>query len=370
MCRPEDIKYMKRALALARKGMGKTSPNPMVGAVVVKKGNVLGEGYHAYYGGPHAESVALAGLTKQQTIGASLYVNLEPCCHYGKTPPCSEPILCSGIARIIIGMVDPNPVVNGRSIREFSKRGIEVVPGVLEQECRELNRGYLKHIATGLPWVTVKIAQTLDGRIADSAGRSRWITGELSRKAVHRLRASHDAALIGIGTVKIDNPEMTVRLTKGHQPQRIVLDPHLEIPLNSTMLQDQTANPIWIITSESANSVRKNILTSMGAKIFALADERQPFAWEHILRLLGNNGILSLLIEGGRTVFTGLLKEKMADRIIISMAPKLLGSTGFPAVCDLGISALDAAYRYRIITQHRLGNDLWVELAPDMEIVN
>ena len=356
---------MKRAIVLARKGLGKTSPNPMVGAVVVKKGRIIGEGYHQFFGNPHAESVALSKLTKRQTTGATLYVNLEPCCHYGKTPPCSEPILSSGITKIVIGIIDPNPKVNGQSIQEFKKHGIEVVTGILDSECQELNRGYLKHITTGLPWVTVKIAQTLDGRIADPQGKSQWISGELSRKVVHRLRANHDAVLVGIGTVKKDNPQLTVREVKGPQPRRIIIDPHLRIPWDSVLLQDSTANPVWIITSKQSDSERKATLTSMGVKILTLADSPPPFGWEPILRLLGNNGITSILVEGGGIVFTGLLRENLADRVIISIAPKLLGNNALPAIGDLGISNLDKAFHYRIITQRRMGDDLWIELEPN-----
>jgi len=359
---------MKRTLALARKGVGKTSPNPMVGAVVVKKGRIIGEGYHQFFGGPHAETVALANLTKRQTTGATLYVNLEPCCHYGKTPPCSEPILNSGIAKIVIGIIDPNPCVFGQSIQEFRKYGIEIVTGVLETECRELNRGYLKHITTGLPWVTVKIAQTLDGRIADPQGKSQWISGELARKAVHRLRASHDAVLVGIGTVKKDNPQLTVREVKGPQPRRVVLDPHLDIPLDSALFQDSTTNPVWIITSKHADSERKTSLESRNIKVLEVPENHPPFAWEPILRLLGNNGITSVLVEGGGIVFTGLLRENLADRVIINIAPKLLGNSALPAISDLGISALDDAYRYRIITHRRMGDDLWIELEPKKQI--
>ena len=188
----EDLKYMKRVLTLARKGMGRTSPNPMVGTVLVKRNRVIGEGYHHCYGGPHAEVVALKELTKQQTKGATLYVNLEPCRHYGKTPPCLPAILKSGVRRVVIGTTDPNPQMNGKSIDEMQRKGVVVEAGVLEGQCRELNRGYFKYITTGMPWVTAKIAQTLDGRLADIRGSSRWITGEASRKNVHRLRATHD----------------------------------------------------------------------------------------------------------------------------------------------------------------------------------
>jgi diaminohydroxyphosphoribosylaminopyrimidine deaminase/5-amino-6-(5-phosphoribosylamino)uracil reductase len=359
-----DIKYMKRAIALARKGMGKTSPNPMVGAVVVKRRRIVGEGFHQFFGGSHAEVIALAGLTKRQTNGATLYVNLEPCCHYGKTPPCSDPILKIGIPRIVIGIIDPNPYVNGQSIHEFKKHGIEVITGILEKECRELNRGYLKYITTGLPWVTVKIAQTLDGKIADPLGQSRWISGESFRKAVHRLRASHDAVLVGIGTVKKDNPRLTVREVKGPQPRRIILDPHLRISEDSALLQNITISPVWIITSKNADSKRKTTLSSMGVKILTLTNSAPPFGWEPILRLLGNNGITSVLVEGGGNVFTGILRENLADRLIICISPKLLGNNAFSSIGNLEISSLNEAINYRIIMQRRIGYDVWIELEP------
>jgi diaminohydroxyphosphoribosylaminopyrimidine deaminase/5-amino-6-(5-phosphoribosylamino)uracil reductase len=360
----DDIKHMRRALALARKGMGHTCPNPMVGAVIVKNGKVLGEGYHYQFGGPHAEIVALKGLSRRQTAGATLYVNLEPCCHYGKTPPCLPVILDSAIRRTVIGIIDPNPLVNGRSIEALKQKGIEVQLGVLEKATRELNRGYLKHITTGLPWVTMKIAQTLDGRIADPAGYSAWISGEAARKTAHRLRATHDAVLVGIGTVMQDDPRLTVRNVRGRQPRRIVLDPNLKTPPEAALLQQKDAGPVWIVTSKNRDKQRQSALESRGARLLTIQNGEPPFPWEHILRLLGNNGVTSLLVEGGGGVCTGLLRERAVDRLMICMAPKVLGGAAIPAIGDLGIASLTEALRYRIIRHRRLGEDLCIELEP------
>jgi len=364
MSKDDDVKYMQRALRLAQKGMGCTSPNPMVGAVLVKNHRVLGEGYHQCCGLAHAEIIALQSLTKRQTSGATLFVNLEPCCHYGKTPPCLPPILESGIRRMVIGTIDPNPQVNGKSIRELRKHEVQVDLGLMENQCRELNRGYFKYMATGMPWVTVKIAQTLDGRIADSKGSSRWITGETSRKAVHRLRATHDAVLVGAGTVKKDDPQLTVRHVRGQQPRRIVVDPRLTMPLQSKLLTDQSAGAPWIITDRAPDAKKKSRLESLGAKIIPIPDASGRLTWEHILRILGKNGIRSVLVEGGNIVFTNLLKEDAADRIIVIIAPKFLGNPALPSTGDLGIGSLEGVLQYRMIKRVQMGDDLWVELEP------
>jgi len=360
----DDLKYMRRALILARKGMRCTSPNPMVGAVLVKNRRVLGEGYHQCCGLAHAEIVALQDLSKRQTTSATLYVNLEPCCHYGKTPPCLPPILESGIQRIVIGTIDPNPQVNGKSIQELRNRGVEVELGLMESQCRELNRGYFKYVATGMPWVTVKIAQTLDGRIADSKGSSRWITGEASRKAVHRLRATHDAVLVGAGTVAKDDPQLTVRHIKGQQPRRIVLDPRLRIPIHAKLLTDQSAGAPWIITDSVPDPAKKSKLESLGARLIPVPDTSGYLPWEHILKILGKNGITSLLVEGGNVVFTNLLREAAADRIVVIIAPKFLGNSALASTGNLGIESLQEVLRYRIIKRVSLGEDLWLELEP------
>ncbi len=364
MITSDDGKYMKRVLRLARKGMGNTSPNPMVGAVLVKNGRIIGEGYHHHFGGTHAEILALTGLRKRDTSGSTLYVNLEPCCHHGKTPPCIDPILESGIARVVIGTVDPNPKVNGKSIEKLKATGIEVTVGVLENACRELNFGYLHHIRTGIPWVTVKIAQSLDGRIADSTGRSRWITSDASRKAVHKLRAAHDAVLMGVNTVVIDNPQLTVRHVRGPNPHRIIIDPKLRIPTDAALFDIADSNAPWIVTSPEADTQRKTELESTGAKIITVDTRNGKFPWELILQCLGKNGITSVLVEGGSTVFTGLLREVTVNRLVICMAPILLGGDALPALHDMGIGSLDSAFRYRITRQRRLGDDLWMELEP------
>ncbi|KPL08048.1 hypothetical protein AMJ86_02050, partial [bacterium SM23_57] len=234
----------------------------------------------------------------------------------------------------------------------------------MEDKCRELNKGYLKHITTGLPWVTVKIAQTLDGKIADSRGSARWITGQACRKAVHRLRASHDAILVGVTTVQRDDPQLTVRHVKGHQPQRVVLDARLETPIGASLLDTKGSGAPWIITGKNADGKRKSALEAAGAKVLIVPDDREPFQWEHILEILGKNGITSVLVEGGSAVFTGILRENAADRIIVNIAPKLLGDDSLPAVGDLQISSLEKAHQYHITKHKRLGDDLWVELEP------
>ena len=230
-----DKSYMKRALYLARHGMGKTSPNPMVGAAIVKSDRVIGEGYYRRFGGKHAEVNAIENA-EEDIGGATMYVTLEPCCHYGQTPPCTDAIITSKIGKVVIGMLDPDKRVSGRSVEILREHGIECTVGVLEDECRSLNEAYIKHRSTGLPFVTVKFAQTLDGRIASSTGHSRWISSPASRKLGHRLRTRHDAVLVGIGTVVKDNPQLTVRLVRGRNPSRIVLDSSLRIASDAIVL--------------------------------------------------------------------------------------------------------------------------------------
>ena len=243
-----DEDYMKLALRLANKGLGKTSPNPMVGAVIVKDNRIIGQGYHHHFGGKHAEINAIESTT-EDISGATMYVTLEPCCHYGKTPPCVEAIIKNDIGKVVIGILDPYPSMSGRSMEILRQHGIETKVGVLEEECRSLNEAYLKHIITGVPLVTVKFAQTLDGRIATSTGNSQWISSPASQRMAHKLRTTHDAVMVGAGTVLSDNPQLTVRLVKGRNPTRIILDSRLRIPLKAKVF---TIALLWIVIGCSA----------------------------------------------------------------------------------------------------------------------
>ncbi|MEE9400354.1 MAG: bifunctional diaminohydroxyphosphoribosylaminopyrimidine deaminase/5-amino-6-(5-phosphoribosylamino)uracil reductase RibD, partial [Dehalococcoidales bacterium] len=237
-----DEDYMKQALKLAAGGLGQTSPNPMVGAVIVKDNRIIGSGYHRRYGGEHAEINALQDAG-EPLDGSTLYVTLEPCCHHGKTPPCVDEIIRHRIGRVVIGAVDPNPRVNGRSIELLKRNGIETRVGVLEAECRNLNEAHFKYMSTGIPLVTLKFAQTLDGRIATLTGDSRWISSEKFRRLAHKLRAASDAIMVGIDTVLADDPQLTVRLVKGRNPTRIILDGGLRIPVDSMVVRSCNIAP-------------------------------------------------------------------------------------------------------------------------------
>ena len=248
----DDLFYMKHVVRLAKKGLRSVSPNPLVGSLIVKNEQILSEGYHAYFGGPHAEVDALSKLSMQERRDATLYVNLEPCCHYGKTPPCTEMILQSKLRKIVIGTADPNPLVKGRGIEILKKSGIEVVTDVLNDRCERLNAPYFKYMQEKKPYITMKIAQTVDGKIATDQYHSRWITNESSRRAVHRLRRESDAILVCAGTVIHDNPDLTLRMVRGKNPKRIILDRSLDMPLESRVLQHpDTQNTIVVTTKEA-----------------------------------------------------------------------------------------------------------------------
>ncbi len=354
-----DASFMKRALTLAEKGRGYVSPNPMVGAVVVKDGKIVGEGYHEAFGMPHAEVKALdhAG---DHALGATLYVTLEPCNHVGKTGACTERIYASGIARVVASMIDPNPLVNGNGLNFLRSKGIAVTEGVLEAKSRELNRGYLKHVRTGKPYILLKLAQTLDGRIATSTGHSKWVTGEDSRTASHKLRSQFDAILVGIGTVLADDPKLTVRRTKGFSPKRIVLDSQLRIPLDANVLADDSPNKTIIVTTNQASKEKVARIVERGSFVLVLdADERgwtpQSILWQK----LGELDITSVMVEGGSTVHTECLKYGSVDEIVIFFAPKILGS-GVDAIGDLGIRNINSAIELEDVKIKRLNSDFMI----------
>jgi len=349
----QDIEFMKRALKLAEKGRGYVSPNPMVGAVIVKDGKIVGEGYHQRYGEAHAEVNALE-QAGDQAAGATIYVNLEPCAHQGKTGPCVEKIFKAGIARVVVGMTDPNPLVNGKGINYLRSKGVSVTEHVLEDKCRELNQGYIKFIQTGIPLLTVKIAQTIDGRIATSTGHSKWITGQESRVMSHRLRANHDGILVGVGTILADDPELTVRYTKGVSPLRIVLDSQLRMPLDAKILSQELATGTVILTTELASKEKIARIEEKGAKVMVLeSDDRGWIPQDVLWKSVASLGLTSVLIEGGSVVQTECFKGGNVDRLVIFIAPKILGS-GIDAIGDLGIRNINAALEVKEVTIKRL----------------
>ncbi len=355
-----DEDYMKRALQLARKGLGKTSPNPMVGAIIVKDNQIIGKGYHHYYGGRHAEINAIQNA-RENADRATLYVTLEPCCYHGKTPPCVDAIIHNNIRRVVIGTLDPNPLVNGKSVEILKQQGIEIRVGVLEEECRYLNEAHFKHMSTGIPLVTLKFAQTLDGRIATVTGKSRWISSEKFQRLVHKLRAINDAIMVGIDTVLADDPQLTVRLVKGRNPTRVILDSRLRISADAKEVGNKEIAPTIIATTTRADEKKLSSLREMGIEALVIQeDESGEVDLRHLLSILGERGISSVLVEGGAGVITSLLRQNLVDKMVIAVAPKLMGK-GIEAVGELNIREVNQALKLSFSKIYRMGEDLVIE---------
>ena len=351
-----DLQFMKRALSLAEKGRGMVSPNPMVGAVVVKDGKIVGEGYHERFGEAHAEVNAL-NQAGDDSIGATLYVTLEPCSHQGKTGPCTQKIYEAGISRVVVGIQDPNPLVDGKGFTFLRSKGITVTDQVLAEKCRELNEGYFFYIKHKRPLITLKFAQTLDGRIATSSGHSKWITSEDARAQAHKLRARNDAILIGIGTVLMDDPSLTVRMTKGVSPRRIVLDSQLRVPLDASVLSNELPGQTVIITTENASKEKISRILEKNAHVLIMeADERGWVPQEKLWNKLAEIGITSVVVEGGSSVYTECLKHKFADKFYGFIAPKILGS-GIDTFGDLNIRNINSAIKLSNVAVKRLSTD-------------
>ncbi|MBE0584096.1 MAG: bifunctional diaminohydroxyphosphoribosylaminopyrimidine deaminase/5-amino-6-(5-phosphoribosylamino)uracil reductase RibD, partial [Desulfofustis sp.] len=326
---------MRRALAEARKGLGRTAPNPCVGAVIVKDGRIISTGYHRRAGTPHAEIHALRAAGPAAR-GATMYVTLEPCNHYGRTPPCSQAVADAGIAEVVIGMLDPNPLVDGSGVQYLRNRGIAVVTGVLEEQCRELNRPFLKHVSTSLPWVVMKAGLSLDGRITFRAGSCGSVTGPESLRHVHRLRDRYDAILVGIGTVEIDNPSLTTRLAgrRGRDPVRIILDTTLRIDEQARVVRQQSAAPTMIFCSKEADPEKRERLSSLPGVVIveAACGDDGRLDLTDVLRLLGAEGITSVLVEGGAVVHGAFLTARLVDRVNLFYAPIFIGAGGISVV--------------------------------------
>ena len=365
----KETVFMQRALELARMGQGYTSPNPMVGAVLVKDGRIIGEGYHERYGHKHAEVRAIENAS-EPVAGATLYCNLEPCCHTipgKKTPPCTHRIIQERIHKVVISTIDPNPYVSGNGIRALKAAGIAVETDLLAQEATLLNEAYFKFIQTGMPFIHLKIAQSLDGRIATRIGDSRWITDATARQRVQEMRRGADAILVGIGTVLADNPRLTLRTGNGRQPYRIVLDSHLRIPDSSHLLQDEFAAKTIIITSPDADPCRRQFLANKGIRVEVLNKNSNEFIdLEELLEFLKSQAITSLLIEGGGKIFTRFIQKQLYDKISIFIAPILIGS-GKAAIEDLHIERLRDAFRLQHVTFRPVGHQILFEGYRDIQ---
>lgn len=354
----QDELFIKRTISLAKKGMGLVSPNPLVGSVIVKDGTAVAEGYHHRFGKEHAEVNAIR-RSRENLAGATLFVNLEPCSHYGRQPPCVHAIVNAGIKEVVIGIKDPNPQVNGRGIDFLVSHGIHVRTGVLEEACRALNQGFIKAVTTGLPYVTLKIAQTLDGRIAGLDGKSKWITNEASRKYVHRMRRENDAVLVGIGTVLIDDPQLDVRLVRGISPKRIVLDSRLRISEQSLLLREPTKT--IVVTSPMSDPARRSEIQSLGAEVWTISeDSHARLDLAGVCRMAVSKGIHSILVEGGSAVFSSFIKNGLVDEVAVFIAPKILGD-GLSAIEESGIAHLSSSLRLHQLRNKRFDDDVLIQ---------
>jgi len=351
-----DRDYIRRTIRLARKAAGRTSPNPMVGAVIVKSGRIIAEDFHRAPGTPHAEALVLAAAGPRAR-GSVLYVNLEPCCHTNKrTPPCTRAIIASGVKKVVVAIEDPNPQVSGRGIRELRSAGIEVLTGVLEDEAGRLNEAYFKFITRRVPLVTLKVAMTLDGKIAMPSGESKWITGERARRLVHRMRASVDAVITAVGTVLADDPELTARFRGGKNPVRVVIDPELKVPPGARILKTP---PETLIVTGRRSSKRLDELGGKGVKLL-LYDKGLNLQW--LMERLGRMDFTSVMIEGGSSLASHALEDGVVDKVVFFIAPKIIGGRdSYPAVGGRACASLAEAYRLRDVKVRTVGGDILVE---------
>jgi diaminohydroxyphosphoribosylaminopyrimidine deaminase / 5-amino-6-(5-phosphoribosylamino)uracil reductase len=359
-----DISFMRLALREARKGIGRTSPNPCVGAVIVQDDNtVISRGYHKKAGTPHAEIHALR-KAGDKAFGATLYVTLEPCNHTGRTPPCSQAVAAAGIKRVVVGMVDPNPLVSGSGSSYLSEQGIEVLSGVLEKECQEINLPFVKHITTGKPFVVMKAGMSLDGKLSYQDGKPGQMTGEKSRGKLHGLRNSLDAILVGRGTVTADNPSLTTRLgRRGRDPLRVILDSSLDISLQSTVLHLDSAAQTLIFCSKSADKDKKALLTEMdGVRVQSVDLEAEGgLNLDEVLDYLGRLGICSLLVEGGAKIHGSFLKKALVNRVMLFVAPLFAGSSGTPLLSGFSVDDNENAPKIKNVIYKRCGEDLLIQ---------
>ena len=359
MANAKDEYFMKLCLRLAMKGKGFVSPNPLVGAVIVKEGEIVGKGFHPRFGAPHAEVFAIKEAG-EKARDATLYVNLEPCCHYGKTPPCTKAIIEAGIKRVVVGMIDPNPLVNGKGVEELRGKGIEVEVGVLEEKARRLNEAYAKFIKEKIPFVILKMAQSLDGKIATKSGESKWITGERARRLVHKLRSEYDAVLVGANTVLLDNPSLSAH-GMGRDPKRIVLDGEGRVPPEAQVFRPGVERLVFTTDASSPNW--RKALEERGVEVVVSEGERVDI--KGLLEELGKRGIASVLVEGGGETAGAFLEAGMVDKILFFIAPIIIGGReAKTSVEGNGCQNLQQVIKldYQII--RRIESDILIEAYP------
>jgi diaminohydroxyphosphoribosylaminopyrimidine deaminase/5-amino-6-(5-phosphoribosylamino)uracil reductase len=355
----EDRRYLRMACRLALKGAGRTSPNPIVGAVLVRNGRVVGTGFHKLAGRDHAEIVALkrAGARAK---GATLYINLEPCSHFGRTPPCAGALIRAGVTEVVAGMKDPNPRVSGKGFGALRRAGIRVRVGVLEPECRRLNEAFCKFITRRQPFVILKLAATLDGKIATATGDARWISDANSRRMVHRLRNQVDAVLVGAGTALTDDPQLTCRIPGGRNPWRIVLDGRLRLPLSARVLRRRDPGKTIVATGTRAAQKKLQAMKTAGTQVWKFALREGNIPWIPLLKRLAHQEIVSVMIEGGATTAASALKHRIVDKILFYYAPKIIGGDGRAMIDSLGISRVKRSLRVQRLEFQKSGADLLV----------
>lgn len=354
--------FMLKALELAEKGMGFTSPNPMVGAVIVRDGRIIAEGYHRKYGDLHAERSAFEYCSSHgiDCTGADMYVTLEPCCHHGKQPPCTEAVIAHGIKRVFIGSSDPNPLVAGKGTQILRDHGIEVTEGVLRSKCDALNEIFFHYITTGLPFVTMKYAMTLDGKIACYTGESKWITGEAARARVQRDRLRHSAIMVGVGTVLADDPLLTCRLENGRDPIRIICDSSLRLPLDCNIVRNAKEVPT-IIATVSDDEARADMLREAGCRIIRTSPAEGRVDLKELAEILGSEKIDSILLEGGGELNWSALKAGIVSKIQAYIAPKIFGGSGKSPVSGMGVSFPSEAVMLEQGSIVKVGDDILIE---------
>lgn len=357
-----DQIYMRRALELAALALGRTSPNPVVGAVIVKDGHIVGEGYHQKAGTPHAEVHALrqAGV---QAAGATIYVTLEPCSHYGRTPPCADALIAAGVKKVVIACLDPNPQVAGRGMKKLIAAGVETELGILQEEARLLNEAFFKYILTSRPFVAIKTAMTLDGKIASKTGDSRWITSPDARNYVHQLRNTYDAILVGIGTVLHDDPLLNTRLEADdtRDPVRVIIDSKLDLPLDSQIVRSSKEQRSMVFCSAGADVKKQASLEDYACEIIRLESDETFLPMESVLDYLGSIGVCSLLVEGGGQINASLLEGHLVDKVYSFIAPKIIGGSDAPSpVGGQGLKLMQEAWELHSIDVKRFARDILI----------
>ncbi len=356
-----DEKYVALALELAEKGRGKVEPNPMVGAVLVKNGEIVGKGYHQVFGGPHAEIHAI-NEGGENCKGSTLYVSMEPCAHYGKTAPCVDAIIRAGIGRVVTTVIDPNPLTTGKGIQKLKEAGIEVCLGIMESRAKRLNAPFFKLMQKGLPYVTVKWAMSLDGKIAARTGDSRWITSEESRIYVHKIRGQMDGILVGINTVLRDDPLLTCRLEGGRSPKRIIIDSNASLPLNSRLLTTITESEIIVAVRENAQSAQVKRLEQLGCTIIRTGGMYDRVNLQDLFRRLGEMKLTNILVEGGSRIITSMIKGRFTDKVIVFIAPIIVGGEGaLSPVLGRGVDKVSDATKVHEIIVKRMSHDIVIE---------